>query len=138
MNSNSAGPFNLAETGLILRTDAAIDPVRIDEQFWRQLMAGDLGNFHNEYLVVVNEFSSDWPIWENHPNGDEIVCLLSGRVTLRLELDGKYKDMQLAASGDYARIPRGTWHTALTDTNCRMLFITAGEGTLHRPAGDDN
>ena len=28
-------------------------------------------------------------------------------------------------------VPKNTWHTALTDTDCAMLFITPGEGTIN-------
>jgi quercetin dioxygenase-like cupin family protein len=69
-----------------------------------------------------------------HPNGDEIVCLLEGRVTFVLERHGREERLELAEPGAYVLVPRGTWHTAKTSTRCRMLFITAGEGTQHRPA----
>jgi quercetin dioxygenase-like cupin family protein len=67
-----------------------------------------------------------------HPNGDEIVCLLSGRVSMVLEIDGREIVAKLAKPGDYVLVPRGTWHTARTSTNCTMVFITPGEGTQNR------
>ncbi len=45
-------------------------------------MTGELGTFHREYLVTSATYSTDWPSWEIHPNGDEIVCLRSGEARM--------------------------------------------------------
>jgi oxalate decarboxylase/phosphoglucose isomerase-like protein (cupin superfamily) len=71
-------------------------------------------------------------MWEMHPNGDEVVCLLSGSATFLLEKAGGTEEIALNKSGTYVLVPRGTWHTANTQAPCRMLFITPGEGTQHR------
>jgi mannose-6-phosphate isomerase-like protein (cupin superfamily) len=134
MTAQPPGPFNLATTYLRLRNDASIEPLPVNAEFWPRLMTGALGTFHHEYLVTMYEYAADWPNWEMHPNGDEIVCLLEGRVTFVLERDGSEQHLELAEPGAYVLVPRGTWHTAKTSTRCRMLFVTAGEGTEHRPA----
>ncbi len=36
--------------------------------------------------------------------------------------------------GSFVLVPKGTWHTARTGVESRLLFITAGEGTMHRQA----
>jgi len=126
---------NLTTTFLRLRPDSAIEKLPFDETFWPRLMDGKLGNFHHEYMVTTSTFKSDWASWERHPMGDEIVCLLSGEVTLVLELAGGNDEVHLSRLGDFAFIPRGTWHTAKTSVDTTMLFITAGEGTEGRPAG---
>lgn len=127
-------PYDLASTFLRLRPDASIEPLPVDETFWPRLMAGELGDFHNEYLVTSYTFEADWPNWEMHPNGDEIVCLIEGAVTFVLERAGERRTIELAKSGSYVVVPSGTWHTAKVRTSARMLFITAGEGTQHREA----
>jgi mannose-6-phosphate isomerase-like protein (cupin superfamily) len=131
--SHPPGPFNLESTYLRLRSDVSIEPLPFDATFWPRLMQGELGTFHREYLVSSHRHEADWPSWEMHPNGDEIVCLLDGRATFVLDRDGREELVELAASGDYVFVPRGTWHTARIGTPSRMLFITAGEGTRHRP-----
>jgi mannose-6-phosphate isomerase-like protein (cupin superfamily) len=134
MPSAQPGPFDLATTYLRLRNDASIEPLPVNDDFWPRIMSGALGTFHHEYLVTMHGFDSDWPNWEAHPNGDEVVCLLKGRVTMVLELEGREHFVELSEPGGYVLVPRGTWHTARTRAPCRMLFITAGEGTQHRPA----
>jgi mannose-6-phosphate isomerase-like protein (cupin superfamily) len=134
MPQPSPGPFNLSSTYLRLRGDTSIEPLHVGNDFWPALMSGQLGTFHHEFLVTTFGYDSPWPNWEMHPNGDEIVLLLDGRATMVLEIDGREQLAELKASGDYVLVPRGTWHTSRASTPCRMLFITAGEGTEHRPA----
>lgn len=60
---------------------------------------------------------------------------LSGAATLVLEApDGRRSEVALTKPGSYVLVPRGTWHTAKTQVPPTMFFITAGEGTQHRPA----
>lgn len=128
------GPYELSSTYLRLRPDATVEPLPVDETFWPRLMQGELGTFRHEYLVTTFGYDRDWATWEMHPHGDEVVVLLEGRATFVLELDGDERLVTLDRSGAYVIVPRGTWHTARTATPCRMLFITAGESTQHRPA----
>lgn len=128
--------FDLQSTYLRLRNDASIEPLTVDDTFWERLTGGALGDFHHEYLVASFVFDADWPTWEIHPNGDEVVCLLSGSVRLLLERDGKVDEIHLTEPGTFVLVPAGTWHTAKVETKSRMLFITAGEGTQVRPAAE--
>jgi mannose-6-phosphate isomerase-like protein (cupin superfamily) len=128
------GPFNLATTYLRLRADNSAEPLPVDDKFWPQLMSGALGDFHRESLVTMNSFDATWTSWEMHPNGDEFVCLVSGRVSMVLDIDGRETIAELEAPGDYVLVPRGTWHTARTRDKCAMFFVTPGEGTQHRSA----
>lgn len=126
--------LDLSSTYLRLRPDASIEPLPVGSDFWQRIAAGQLGEFHNEYLVVSHAFETDWDMWEMHPMGDEIVCLLSGSATFILEREGRPHAIELSESGRYVIVPKGTWHTAKAHGPCRMLFITAGEGTQHRNA----
>jgi uncharacterized cupin superfamily protein len=64
---------------------------------------------------------------------EEIVCLISGRVTLIQQRDGSEHRVELSQVGAFALNPRGTWHTADVHEESTVLFITAGEGTTTRP-----
>lgn len=123
---------SLLFTYLRLRPDSSIEELPADG-FWQRLMGGGLGNFHHEYLVTTSPYSASWQSWEKHPMGEEIVCLLSGRVTLIQERDGRQVGIPLTQAGQYALNPRGIWHTADVHEQSTLLFITAGEGTVTRP-----
>ncbi len=125
---------NLASTFLRLRADATAEPLRADERFYPHLIAGELGSFHNEYLVSTHDFDADWSTWEMHPNGDEIVCLLSGRMTVVMQRDEGTQSFTLCKPGDFAIVPAAARHTAKVSMASQVLFITPGEGTQHRDA----
>jgi mannose-6-phosphate isomerase-like protein (cupin superfamily) len=84
------------------------------------------------YLVGVYPFAADWPHWEMHPNGHEILVFLDGRMELTLEQDGAQRTVS-AGPGSTLVIPPGAWHTAKVLEPGRMLGVTYGEGTQHRP-----
>jgi hypothetical protein len=103
-----SGPFDLSATYLRLRPDASVEPLAVDATFWQRLGAGELGTFHNEYLVAVHTFDADWRVWEMHPNGDEVVCLLSGAATFVLEERDGRREVALegaAATSSCRRAP---------------------------------
>jgi uncharacterized cupin superfamily protein len=129
---NHASTPNALTTFLRLKPDARAEKLPVTDAFWPDLIGGRLGNFHHEYLVSCAAFETDWPAWEIHPMGDEIVYLLSGAVDFILETPEGEQQVSLRNSGDFAFVPIGTWHTANILEASRMLFITAGEGTHNR------
>ena len=84
-------------------------------------------------LVSQHSFTEGWQSWEMHPNGAEVVICTDGAMVLTQEFpDGSRKDVPLEA-GDYAINPPGVWHIAEVEESATAIFITAGEGTEHRP-----
>ena len=126
--------LDISSTYLRLRSDATVEALTVDATFWQRISTGQLGDFHNEFLVANGSFDKDWSMWEMHPNGDEVVCLLSGSATFILQQPHEDTSVELTKSGEYVLVPKGTWHTAKVREPCRILFITPGEGTQHRPA----
>lgn len=84
-------------------------------------------------LVSYFRFTENWDSWEMHPAGDEVVLCLSGAMTIHQEHADGTTDTVTLGEGDYAINPPGTWHTADVEGEATALFITAGEGTQHRP-----
>jgi len=84
-------------------------------------------------LVSMYTFDASWRGWEMHPAGAEVVLCTAGTITLLQEqADGMVTSVRLRA-GQYAINPAGVWHTADVEEPCTAVFITAGEGTQHRP-----
>lgn len=80
-------------------------------------------------LIACHSFEQDWPTWETHPNGDEVVMLLSGKACLILQLDEGEQSVTLEEAGSFVIVPRNVRHTAKISEQAKMLFITPGEGT---------
>ena len=84
-------------------------------------------------LVSLFTFKDSWNMWEMHPSGAEVVLCLAGDFTLHQEQpDGSQRSVRLGP-GEYAINEQGIWHTADVIGEATALFITAGEGTQHRP-----
>ena len=84
-------------------------------------------------LVTMHTFAESWDVWEMHPVGSEVVLCTAGEITLHQEhADGSTAEVTLGP-GQYAVNPPGTWHTADVADSATALFITAGQGTEHRP-----
>jgi mannose-6-phosphate isomerase-like protein (cupin superfamily) len=99
--------------------------------FWSLPEAG-MAALGNGWLISEYEFTSDWPTWEMHPNGDEFVYLLTGSADLLLERSDGARTLQLRDTGAVL-VPRGVWHTAKVHSPSRMLHVTLGAGTETRP-----
>ncbi len=84
-------------------------------------------------LVSWHRFTESWDVWEMHPAGSEVVLCVEGTMDLiREEPDGTQQRATLRP-GQYAINPPGIWHTADVEAPAAAVFITAGEGTQHRP-----
>lgn len=75
---------------------------------------------------MIGDTPATWTSWERHPSGEEVVVVLSGRVTLIQEIDGREQYAEMSP-GQAIINPAGVWHT------CDVLYITPGRGTEHRP-----
>lgn len=113
LNPSQQASVELADAGLYQR---------LDEQY---------DDFKGHDLVACHEFTQDWQSWEMHPKGDEVVVLLSGKVTLVLQLEGGNQSLTLDRQGDYVIVPQGVWHTAKINEAAKLMFITPGEGTIN-------
>jgi mannose-6-phosphate isomerase-like protein (cupin superfamily) len=69
---------------------------------------------------------------EMHPDGDELLFMLSGSVTVRLELPEGDRIVELGA-GDAVVVPRGIWHLVTLREPGRLVHITPGPNGEHRP-----
>ena len=94
----------------------------------RRLVSSEHGR-----LLTVLTMNADWTNWEMHPVGDELLFMLEGSATFLLDLRDGVREVALHA-GRLLVIPRGVWHTAKMSGPARLLAITAGHGTQHKPA----
>jgi mannose-6-phosphate isomerase-like protein (cupin superfamily) len=69
---------------------------------------------------------------EMHPDGDELLYLVSGAVTVTLELSSGNTQVDLGA-GDAIVVPRGVWHQITTPEPSQLIHITPGPNGDARP-----
>ena len=73
---------------------------------------------------------------EMHPDADELLYLVSGRVSVRLELDQGDHDTKLGP-GQALIVPRGIWHRISIEEPGQLIHITPGPGGQHRPLSEE-
>jgi mannose-6-phosphate isomerase-like protein (cupin superfamily) len=117
-----------------LGASAIVQPEFTGEMSWYEGYGMRSGGDGKEgRLVTVHSFTESWDSWEMHPEGDEVVMCLSGKMIVHQEMvDGATASVTINA-GEYVVNPPGCWHTADVDGAATALFITAGLGTEHRP-----
>ncbi len=85
------------------------------------------------YTVGAPRLTSEPPhAGEMHPDADELLYLLSGRVRVRLELEGGDRETPLGP-GQALVVPRGVWHRIFIDAPGQLVHVTPGPGGQHRP-----
>jgi quercetin dioxygenase-like cupin family protein len=83
-------------------------------------------------MVIIIEGAGPGHHWERHPAGDEVVVCLSGRAKVVRD-SGDSSDEIPLRPGEATVNPAGVWHAVDMDGRARILTITAGVGTEHRP-----
>jgi len=74
-------------------------------------------------------------ICELHPDADELLYLVSGRIRVSLELaDGRVE--AAVGPGQSLVIPQGTWHRIIVDEPGQLINVTPGPGGQSRPVPD--
>jgi mannose-6-phosphate isomerase-like protein (cupin superfamily) len=114
---------------------AEIEPPYYGEAWFEEYVQRREADGPEGRLVLQYSFSGNWPSWEVHPHGAEVVVCTAGAATIIQEFpDGRVERVALTP-GDYAINPPGVWHTAdsASDVETTCIFITAGVGTAHRP-----
>ena len=73
---------------------------------------------------------------EMHPDGDEVLYLISGKVRVTLETDPvQVVDM---LPGDGMIVPKGVWHRVDIVDPSQIVYLTPGPGGEYRPLPQDN
>lgn len=128
MADTSPRSHSLQRDFVVLNPDKRATIEAADAGLYQRLDA-NYADFAGHELIALHQFDSDWPTWEIHPHGDELVVLMSGQITFVMRLPEGEECVRLTEPGSYAIVPRNVWHTARTDVPCSVLFVTPGQGT---------
>ena len=123
-------PFDPTNTYVDLAPDGSIPLLRVTTDFWDRLASGALTVAGR--MVSMHRMTEDWPHWERHPAGDELLVVTSGEIDIVLDEPDGERRVRLSERAGLV-VPRGVWHRAEAVRPAEILFITAGAGTEHRP-----
>ena len=65
---------------------------------------------------------------ECHPDGDELIVLISGDVSIMLEEE--VARTVVLQPGEAFIVPQGVWHRLLVHTPSRMIYLTRGRSMI--------
>lgn len=120
--------YDATSTYIHLDTGPTVTIVPVDPEFWATIdQRRDLATGR---LVMASIVTADWPTWEMHPEGDEIIQVDQGAV--RIHVDGDDEPTVVQAPS-LVVMPAGAWHTMDVVEPARVITITWGAGTQHRP-----
>jgi hypothetical protein len=71
-----------------------------------------------------------YPIWEMHPEGDELLILSSGFVSLEFRDKGTEQTVPLPPQSAFI-VPAGIWHRLVVHEPSVLIAITARHNTAH-------
>jgi mannose-6-phosphate isomerase-like protein (cupin superfamily) len=72
---------------------------------------------------------------EVHPDGDEVLYLISGRVKV-VFIDSDEEDIEVEP-GDGLIVPKGTWHRVDIIEPSQIVYLTPGPNNQFRPVPGD-
>lgn len=123
-------PIDLRQTFIVQKPTYQNEPIEVGDDVYERLETQYKG-FKDHQLISCFDLESDMLHWECHPNGDETIVLISGKVTCILATEPESRCL-LQEPGSCCVVPRGVWHRFEVHQPGRLLFITPGEGTHHR------
>lgn len=140
-------PSEVAHYGKPVRTSTEIDARLKELARSRSLNSYDVGGAFrdlpstsmrfiatlDQYTIGVTRYSTQDPMWERHPAGDELLHVLEGELDVTTLTDRGPVHTTVAA-GSLFICPRDLWHWSRPVGEVSMLFVTAGEGTRHSRA----
>lgn len=98
------------------------------------LLWGDDPGLADGPLLTLHHVSGPldvhYPAWEMHPEGDELLILLSGALAVELRLGGEVRTVALVPQLALF-VPAGIWHRLVVDEPSVLIAITPRHGTAH-------
>ncbi|GCD96199.1 cupin domain-containing protein [Embleya hyalina] len=125
MATDATTPLDLFDSLIHLREGGIVD-------------AGPRRGFGDPGLWTVTAFHAaddravHADVWERHPAGQEVLCVLSGVVCVHLrDHDDGREPVATLTAGTCFVVPAGRWHRLTVREPGDLLVVTPREGTGH-------
>jgi mannose-6-phosphate isomerase-like protein (cupin superfamily) len=125
-------PLSLSDQCIYLAPDRTMRSYAKTAEFFRnagadsELADGNLLALHH----VATSADVHYPIWEMHPEGDELLLLASGSLMV------EFRDANLVSTGPLRPfsaivVPAGVWHRLIVQAPSTLIAITPRRNTVH-------
>ena len=127
--------FDLERTYLFIDGAGGLVQQAVGPTFWTDIAANPNAG---DTMISAGSGRGDWKHWEMHPAGAEVLVMLEGAPRIWLDhSDGRLEAVE-TKPGATVIVPRGAWHRAEAKAPYKILYITYGKGTTHRPVTDED
>lgn len=136
MFENSTHTLDMFDNLIRLRQDGVVDVVERTARGHALAGLGEAGSWTVGAFHADSDEAVHSHLWERHPNGHEVLCLLSGtmRVQLRDQGDGRSPVATLTSGRSFV-VPAGRWHRPAVVEPGDLLSITPRTDTQHQKVG---
>ena len=93
----------------------------------------DVAEFNGRQLGAC-DITGTSPVWEMHPDTDELFYILEGAFEATL-LNADGPEHVVVPAGSMFVVPKGIWHRPAAPSGAKFIYFTPGE-TLHSDADD--
>jgi len=129
--------LSLADHCVYLGCDGTLTPYARTAGFFRT-MGTDPALKDGRALAlhhIHNPEDVHYPIWEMHPDGDELLLLVSGSLAVEFRESGGGQAKPFPSNTAFI-VPAGTWHRLVVNEPSVLISVTPLHGTLHRSNSD--
>jgi len=127
MFENSLATMGLFDGVVRLRTDGTAAPAGR-----AALATAEAGEWAVAAFHAADDSALHSDLWERHPAGDELLCVLSGAVRLYLgDHRAGTESAAVVTAGRTVVVPAGTWHRLSVVEPADLLAVTPPLGTSH-------
>ncbi|RZT39410.1 cupin domain-containing protein [Cupriavidus agavae] len=123
MTTQDTTPRRIEDCLVALFPDARVTLARYAER----------GRLDADWIAGIKGFTDGGSVhashWERHPRGEEVLCLLEGRITVTLGAPDNAERSVPLEPGQLIVVPRGHWHRLEVHAPGRLLFITPSVGS---------
>lgn len=141
---NNEAPFSLSSTRVLLSDGPGVEQLRMDAGLWKRLETDP--QLRTGRMLGVHGVKTDDDVhastWERHSKGDELLCLVSGRIDVVLDESSGERVVPLEPLTGLI-VPQGVWHRLHVKEPAVLVGVTRHDDTQHREvrpgrsAGDD-
>lgn len=128
----SKTPVHIPSTTADAKSYTALNNFHFDGPSFGKYIEEHCSDDNPGRLVMVETSPTDWPSWERHTEGDELVIVTAGKGTFYQQQDDEVISTPFSA-GDALLNPQGVWHTADVTEPMTAVYITPCPGTEHKP-----
>jgi mannose-6-phosphate isomerase-like protein (cupin superfamily) len=127
--------FDLEQTYLFIDGAGGLAAQAVGPTFWAEIASNPNAA---GTMISAGAGAGDWTTWEMHPAGAEVLVILEGAPRIWLEHpDGRLEAIS-ANAGATVIVPKGAWHRVECEGPHKILYVTYGAGTAHRPVTDQH